>query len=228
MRNCPDAVMLFCAGRGTRMGALTTHRPKPMVEVAGRPLVDHALAQLADIPTRVANTHYLPEALEAHLARRGVQTLFEPQLLETGGGLKHAAAQFSHEAVFTMNTDAVWLGGTAVKTLVEAWDPDRMDALLLTVPLSRTHGHMGSGDFERSPDGQLARGGDLVYTGFQIIKLAPVMAVPEAVFSMNVVWNALHAQARLFGAVFDGAWCDVGHPEGIEIAETALKDHGYV
>ncbi|WP_417269231.1 nucleotidyltransferase family protein [Celeribacter sp.] len=228
MRNRPDTVMLFCAGRGTRMGTLTNDRPKPMVEVAGRPLVDHALDQVAAIPTKIANTHYLPEALDSHLSQRGVKTIFEPQLLETGGGLKNAAPHIKGDAVFTMNTDAVWLSGHAVDALLTAWNPDVMDALLLTVPHGRAHGHLGSGDFSMAADGQLNRGGDLVYTGLQIIKLAPVVAIEDTAFSMNVVWNAIHEKSRLFGAVFDGAWCDVGHPEGIASAEAALRGDTHV
>ncbi|ALI55703.1 nucleotidyltransferase family protein [Celeribacter marinus] len=220
--------MLFCAGRGSRMRALTEKCPKPMIHVAGRPLVDYALAHFDVFDTRVANTHYLPESLEQHLAIRGVTTIFEPDLLETGGGLKNASSLFNGDAVFTMNTDAVWLGDGAVDALRSAWNPDIMDALLLTVHLSKTHGHLGSGDFDIDADGRIHRGGDLVYTGLQIIKLDAVKEIADTAFSMNKVWDALDKKGRIFGAQFDGQWCDVGHPKGIEIAESALKDHGNV
>lgn len=224
MRHRPKTVMLFCAGRGTRMGALTEVRPKPMISVGGRPLVDHALDIVDGVPNKIANTHYLPQTLNAHLARRGVDVIEETDLLETGGGLKNAAHLIREPACFTLNTDAVWIGGSAVETLSNAWDPDRMDALLLTVPMAQTRGHTGTGDFDMTQDGRLERGNALVYTGLQIIKPASVCAVDDDAFSMNVVWNQIARTNRLFGAVFDGVWCDVGHPEGIHIAEAAMRE----
>lgn len=216
--------MIFCAGRGTRMKSLTETRPKPMIEVAGRPLVDHALAQLGDISIRVANLHYLPDALKEHLSSAGLETVFEETLLETGGGLKNALPFLKGDAVFTMNTDAVWKGPAAADILSKAWDPEKMDALLLVVPKSRAHAHLGSGDFELTSDGQLRRGQSYIYTGMQILKTAPVAAVEETHFSLNLVWEDLFAQGRIYGVEYSGHWCDVGHPDGIAIAESMLKD----
>lgn len=216
--------MIFCAGRGTRMKSLTETRPKPMIEVAGRPLVDHALAQLGDIAIRVANLHYLPDALDKYLTSAGLETVFEETLLETGGGLKNALPFLKGDAVFTMNTDAVWKGPTAADILSKAWDPEKMDALLLVVPKSQAHAHLGSGDFELTTDGQLRRGQSYIYTGMQILKTAPVAAVEETHFSLNRVWEDLFAQGRIYGVEYSGHWCDVGHPDGIAIAETMLKD----
>ncbi|WP_417278587.1 nucleotidyltransferase family protein [Celeribacter sp.] len=223
MRYNPNSAMIFCAGRGTRMKALTETRPKPMIEVGGRPLVDHALDQLGDIPHRVANLHYLPDLLEKHLHSAGLETVFEEDLLETGGGLKNALPHFDSDAVFTMNTDAVWKGPLAAEILSDAWQPDKMDALLLIIPKSRTHAHLGTGDFDLAPDGQIRRGQSYIYTGMQILKTAPVAAVEDRHFSLNRVWEDMFAQGRIFGVEYNGHWCDVGHPEGIEIAETMLK-----
>lgn len=208
------------------MGALTAARPKPMVEVAGRPLVDHALAQFQDLTQCLANTHYLPEALEAHLTARGVAVLREAELLETGGGLKAAAPLLARDAVYTMNTDSVWIGPRAMDGLAALWRPEEMDALLLTVPLSHTRGHLGDGDFDLCADGRISRGGAHVYTGLQIIKTETVCALAETVFSMNAVWDRMHRAGRLFGARYDGIWCDVGHPEGVTIAENELARAG--
>lgn len=216
--------MIFCAGRGTRMKALTETRPKPMIEVAGRPLVDHAVEQLGDMAQRVANLHYLPDMLEKHLSSAGLVTVFEETLLETGGGLKNALPYFNSDAVFTMNTDAVWKGPQAARILSKAWNPDKMDALLLVVPKSRAHAHLGSGDFELEPSGQIRRGRNYIYTGMQILKTAPVAAIEETHFSLNRVWEDLFAQGRIYGVEYSGHWCDVGHPEGIAIAEAMLKD----
>ncbi|SDW97504.1 MurNAc alpha-1-phosphate uridylyltransferase [Celeribacter indicus] len=216
--------MIFCAGRGTRMGELTRDLPKPMIEVAGRPLVDHAIAQLAGVGRLVANLHYFPEKLATHLASAGVETVFEPELLETGGGLKNALDRFTGEAVFTMNTDAVWKGPRAAEVLAAAWDPTRMDALLLTVPHAHAHGHAGPGDFDIGPEGHLVRGRETIYTGLQILRTSTLDDIAERCFSLNTVWERLLETKRIFGAVYPGEWCDVGHPEGIAVAERVLKD----
>ncbi|WP_417250288.1 nucleotidyltransferase family protein [Celeribacter sp.] len=220
--------MLFCAGRGTRMGPLTSIMPKPMIKVRERPLVDYALDIVADVPKKIANTHYLPDELETHLAEHGVQVVRESILLETGGGLKNAARLISGDTCFTLNTDTVWIGGTPVETLCAQWNPSIMDALLLTVPSENTRGHNGTGDFALDDNGRLARGGDFVYTGLQITKLSAVTRVPDTAFSMNKAWNAIHTDGRLYGAVFDGIWCDVGSPEGIARAEEELEEAAYV
>ncbi|MCA0042161.1 nucleotidyltransferase family protein [Celeribacter litoreus] len=223
MRHHPNSVMIFCAGRGTRMKALTQDRPKPMIEVAGKPLVDHALEQLEGVEHRVANLHYLPDMLEQHLGALGVKTVFEPTLLETGGGLKNALPMFSTDTLFTMNTDAVWNGPRAAEILSKAWDPDRMDALLLVVPMARTHAHLGTGDFDLSGEGRISRGNATVYTGMQILKTEAVAEIEDDHFSLNIVWENLFRRGRIFGVEYPGDWVDVGHPDGIEIAETLLK-----
>lgn len=218
--------MIFAAGRGTRMGALTETRPKPLIEVAGRPLIDHALAVIdgAGIGTVVANLHHLPDQLAAHLAPRGVALSHEPDLLETGGGLRRALPLLGPGPVFTLNADAVWTGTNPLGELASGWDPERMDALLLLVPRARATGHQGKGDFNLDDDGRLARGPGLVYVGAQIIRTQRLAQVEAEVFSVNRVWDAMAAEGRLFGLVHDGGWCDVGHPGGIALAEALLAD----
>ena len=211
--------MIFCAGRGTRMRDLSAQRPKPMISVAGRPLVDHALDQLSGVERLFANLHYLPAPLRAHLEPRGIETVHEAELLETGGGLKNALGRLDRDAVYTMNTDALWDGAVAADVLAQAWDAARMDALLLVVAMDRTVGHLGSGDFSVGADGRLARGGSFVYTGAQIIRTAPVAAQAGAHFSLNAVWERIGAAGRLFGVVYPGRWADVGYPEAISLAE---------
>jgi MurNAc alpha-1-phosphate uridylyltransferase len=229
MRQRPDAVMLFAAGFGTRMGRLTADRPKPLIPVAGRPLIDHALA-LADgagVARRVVNTHYLAAALAAHLeGRAGLVLSHEPELLETGGGLKAALPLLASEAVLTLNSDAVWIGPNPLAALAEGWRTGEAAALLMLVPADRARGHSGRGDFALSPEGRITRGGPLVYTGAQAIAAAPVAAHPGRVFSLNAVWDGLIAQGRAFGIVHPGGWCDVGRPEGIAEAEALLAGGG--
>ncbi|MGZ2255683.1 nucleotidyltransferase family protein [Roseobacter sp. A03A-229] len=227
MRDLPGSVMLFAAGFGARMRPLTNDRPKPMVEVAGRPLIDHALDQVTDIPPDriVANLHYKPEPLQQHLAPLGVQTIVErPDILDTGGGLRNALPQLGAGPVFTLNTDTIWTGPSPLDVLRAAWQPDIMDALLICVPLGQTHAYDGQGDFELDTEGRLTRGLGHVYGGAQILKTDRLAEIPDAAFSLNRVWDLMRADSRLFGVRYPGQWCDVGHPGGIAIAETVLAD----
>lgn len=220
-------LMLFAAGFGRRMGALTEALPKPMVEVAGRPLIDHALglAREARIARRVANVHYRADEMTAHLEPRGVAVSREaPDILETGGGLRAALPLLGASPVLTLNTDAVWRGPNPLAALMEAWEttPAPTEALLLCVPLERARGRAAPGDFALGEGGRLARGGPLVYVGAQMIRTEALADVPDVVFSLNRVWDAMAARGALRGLVWPGAWCDVGRPENIAPAEAML------
>lgn len=226
MRNPPDSLMLFAAGFGTRMGALTRNRPKPLVDVAGRPLIDHALdlARGAGIGRIAANTHYLGDQIVAHLAGTGVMVSDETdRILETGGGLRKALPLLGPGPVFTLNTDAIWTGPNVLAALRAAWRPG-MGALLALVPVAHAVGHAGTGDFTLAPDGRIARGPGHVYTGAQIIDPEGLRDIPEDVFSLNLLWDRMLAEGRVFGLVHPGGWCDVGRPESIPLAEAML--HG--
>ncbi|MBU2936167.1 nucleotidyltransferase family protein [Pacificibacter marinus] len=225
MRHCLDTVMFFCAGRGTRMLELTQHQPKPMINVAGRPLIDHAVDAMGDIPRQFANLHYQPEILEKHLNLAGIEPIFETDLLETGGGLKHALPLLDRDAVFTMNTDAVWSGPAPAEFLRMHWNPDIMDGLLLLIPKANAVGHKGTGDFRRAADGALARGAGDVYTGLQVIKTKYVAEIEQSHFSLNMAWETLLTRRTLYGAIYSGHWCDVGYPEAIPLAESMLETH---
>ncbi|MEM9248289.1 MAG: nucleotidyltransferase family protein [Pseudomonadota bacterium] len=223
----PDAVMIFAAGFGTRMGQLTKDRPKPLIEVAGKALLDHALdhADDAAVPTCVVNAHYRADQVVRHVASRPSVTVSHesPDLLDTGGGLKNALPALGEGPVFTLNSDAVWNGPNPLRTLADAWKPDHMDALLLTVPRARVWGREGGGDFMVDAEGRLHRGGALVYTGAQILKTDLVAKWPETAFSLNAIWDDIAHAGRLFGEEYPGHWADVGHPAGIVTAETMLR-----
>ncbi|SEK74271.1 MurNAc alpha-1-phosphate uridylyltransferase [Roseovarius nanhaiticus] len=230
MRNAPDALMLFAAGFGTRMGALTRDRPKPLIEVGGRALLDHALdvASGAGIGRIAVNTHYKAEQIQAHLAGRDIALAHEPdEILDTGGGLRAALPLLGDGPVYTMNTDAVWRGPNPLSLLAGAWDDSRMDALLLCLPPDQAIGHTGQGDFLLDAEGRVSRGPGLVYSGAQIIRTESLADIPDRAFSLNVVWNRMMAEGRAFGTVYPGTWCDVGHPGGIALAE-AMLDAGDV
>ena len=216
--------MLFAAGKGTRMGDLTKDRPKPMIEVAGKPLIDHALqiANAADVGPIVVNLHYLPQLLQAHLSGQGIVFSDETDgLLETGGGLRKALPLLCSNPVLTMNTDAVWNGPNPIETLKNAWQP-QMEALLLLVKKQNVSGHLGAGDFGINAEGHLHRAPDLIYTGVQIIRTDVLSEITEDAFSMNLAWDIIGKRNGLFGAVYDGKWCDVGQPSSIPLAEAML------
>lgn len=230
----PDALMIFAAGRGTRMGALTRDRPKPLIEVAGRPLIDHALAlaRSAGIERIVVNSHAHADQLETYLGVNAPDARIapEPVLLETGGGLLAARRLLAADVAFTLNADMVWTGPNPLRALARAWPAARAKggrALLCLVPRVRATGHAGPGDFFRTADGHLERRGehdraDFVYAGAQILELETLDGLAPGVFSLNLVWNRLLAEERLLGIVHDGGWVDVGTPEGIDLAEAEL------
>jgi len=217
--------MLFAAGFGTRMGALTATQPKPMVQVAGRPLVDHTLDLVwpMNLARIVANLHYKPESLAAHLAHSNVALSHEqPDILDTGGGLRAALPLLGSDPVYTLNTDAIWLGDNPLKLLENAWQPDKMDALLMCIPPENSAGHAGKGDFVADATGKLSRGPGLIYSGAQIIRTDALKMVRDTAFSLNVIWDEMIKNERIFGLTYQGKWCDVGQPESIAIAETLL------
>ena len=227
MSDIPTAALMFAAGFGTRMKHLTEDQPKPMIPVAGKPLVDHTLTLLheAGVQTIVANLHYKADMLRRHLEPQGVLTIEEsPDILETGGGLRNALPFLGKKPVFTSNTDAVWKGSNPVQMLAKTWDPTRMDALLIGIPPTQAYGHKGDGDFTLATDGRLSRGPGVIFGGIQIIKTDLLGAIPGTAFSLNVLWDKMLEAGRLYGMTYPGVWCDVGHPEGIKIAERMLDD----
>lgn len=227
----PHALMLFAAGFGTRMGALTATRPKPLIEVAGRPLLDHALALTEGQPIDriVVNVHYLADQIVAHLADRpGIAISDETsEILETGGGLRAALPLLGPEPVFVVNSDGVWTGPNPLAQLAAAWDPARMDVLLMLLPAEEFTGHRGTGDFLMDADGRLERAKGrpgLSYIGAHITRTEGLAAIPDQVFSLNLLWDAAIAKGRAFGLIHQGGCADVGRPEGITDAERLLAD----
>lgn len=216
--------MLFAAGFGTRMGALTQDRPKPLVPVAGMPLIDHALRIVREVAPRriVANAHYKADQIVDHFAGTDVQVQVElPDILDTGGGLKAALPLLNADPVVTMNTDAVWKGPNPLALLQSAWTED-MQALLLCVPKSNAIGHVGAGDIDIAADGTARWGTETIYSGVQIIRARCVTDTAETVFSLKAVWERLERAGTLKAIAYPGLWCDVGHPEGIRLAEEML------
>jgi MurNAc alpha-1-phosphate uridylyltransferase len=237
MTTCTPAfthAMILAAGLGLRMRPLTLERPKPLVRVAGRTLLDHALDRLdeAGIGTVVVNTHYKPEMIERHLAERASpRTVLspEPELLETGGGVRRALPHLGDGPFVTVNSDALWLDGPsrALDRLARAWDPARMDVLLLLHPTVAAVGFEGPGDFRMDPDGKVHRRpagllAPFVFAGVQVTTAAAYADMPDGPFSNNLVWDRALARERLYGVRHDGLWFHVGTPDAIPEVEVRM------
>ncbi|MEZ5708696.1 MAG: nucleotidyltransferase family protein [Blastomonas sp.] len=221
--------MVMAAGLGKRMRPLTASMPKPLVKVAGKPLINHCLDRLADggIERAVVNVHYLADSLEAHL--RALRTPLEivisderEELLETGGGLVKALPLIDADPFFCVNSDNIWVNGAAdsLNELRAAWDAERMDALLLLVPHMRAFNYSGIGDFRLDSLGQVSRRAPgkvapFVYTGIQLLSRSLLSDPPGDAFSTNIFWDRAIAAGRLFGIVHQGLWFDVGTPGAI-------------
>jgi MurNAc alpha-1-phosphate uridylyltransferase len=232
----PKTAMVMAAGLGKRMRPLTATRPKPLIEVAGKPLLDHVLDRLraAGVAKVVVNVHYLADSLEAHLANvaKGLEIVISDeraQLLETGGGLVRARDMIDCDPFIAVNSDNLWVDGPAdtLKLLASHWDGRAMDALLLLVPQARASNHHGQGDFHMDRSGRLRRRershvAPFVFTGVQIISKALLDGAPDGAFSTNVLWDRAIEAGRCYGAVHQGLWFDVGTPEAIPATEQAL------
>lgn len=228
--------MVLAAGFGQRMRPLTLTRPKPLIEVAGRPLIDYGFERLreAGVERAVVNVHYLAEQIEAWAAlQRNPAVVISDErgeILDTGGGVLRALPLLGEEPFFVINSDSFWVeqGEPALDRLRAAWDDGAMDCLLLLSPLERTVGYDGRGDFLLGQDGRLTRRGKaegtaLAYIGGYLVSPRLFEGAPEGAFSMNLLWDRAIAQGRLFGIEHLGRWLHVGTPEAIPLAEEALK-----
>jgi N-acetyl-alpha-D-muramate 1-phosphate uridylyltransferase len=228
MPDFPFPLMIFAAGFGTRMGALTADRPKPLIPVAGKPLIDHALEVAAEVGAGqiVVNTHYRAEQMAAHLSGTNVRISHEAgDILETGGGLRKALPLLGPGPVAILNSDGIWTGANPLAELAAAWDGSRMETLLLLLPMEAAKGHAAKGDF-RVSEGRISRGlggEDHIYIGASVIDPARLAGIEAAAFSLNRVWDQMIAAGTAFGVVHRGGWCDVGHPDGIVAAERLLS-----
>lgn len=232
----PDTAMVMAAGLGKRMRPLTATRPKPLVSVAGRTLLDRTLDRLreAGIGRAVVNVHYLADSIEAHL-KRGDQQLDvlisdeREKLLETGGGVVKALPLIDRDTFFVVNSDNLWVDGAVdtMKLIASRWDDSAMDALLLLIPYARANCHTGQGDFHMDPNGRLSRRrhgrvAPFVYTGIQLVSRRLFTDPPEGAFSTNIFWDRAIEAGRLYGIVHPGLWFDVGTPQAVKRTEVLL------
>lgn len=229
--------MALAAGLGTRMRPLTLTRPKALIDVGGRALLDHVLDRFADagVCDAVVNIHHLANLMRDHLnARSGAPELHisdeSAQVLETGGGLVKARPLLGNDPVFISNIDAIWRDGETpeLDRLRAAWDGREMDALLLLARRDDTLGYNGAGDFFLEENGQVRRRGSsdsapFVFAGTQILNPAVIDGYPENAFSLNRIWDSLLKQGRVHGVVMEAFWMHVGDPDARDAAEARMK-----
>lgn len=231
--------MVMGAGLGKRMRPLTATMPKPLVSVAGKPLIDHVFDRLeeADVEQVVVNVHYLADALEAHVARGKwpfkVRVSDErAQLMDTGGGLVRAAPMIEDDLFYCINSDNIWIDGprNALHALARRWNDEHMDALLMLAPHARAFNHRGTGDFRMDALGKVSRKQSLkpapfIFTGVQLVSRRLLEDAPEGPFSTNLFWDRAIESGRLYGIAHEGLWFDVGTPGAIRPTEDMLL-HG--
>ena len=230
-----DVAMVLSAGLGTRMRPLTADRPKPLVQVAGKAMIDHCLDKLAEagVARAVVNVHYLPDLLIEHLAARTAPevTISDERdlLLETGGGMVRALPLLGSDPFFALNSDNLWLDGpgTVFAQLSAAFDAGRMDALLLVVPHARASNYTGKGDFHLDPHGRITRRrsgriAPFIYSGIQLVSHRLLRDAPAGPFGTMVLWQRAIDEGRLYGVTHLGQWFEVGSPQAIAPTEAAL------
>ena len=231
-----ETAMVMAAGLGKRMRPLTETRPKPLVEVAGKAMIDHCFEKLveAGVGKAVVNVHYLADMMEAHLAALHYPIKIRvsderAQLLETGGGLAQAESMIDEEIFFCINSDNLWTDGptNSLHRLAQTWDDRRMDALLLLVPRNAAHNYQGTGDFHLDEENRISRKrpdqqAPLIFSGIQLISKRLLRDAPEGPFSTNIFWERAIGEGRMFGIVHEGEWFEVGSPQAIAPTEAAL------
>ncbi len=223
-----DTSIIFAAGLGTRMLPITKNIPKPLVRIGDRTLLDHTLelAKNGNVKNFYINTHHLADKIKKHVAnKKCIKLNYEtPHLLDTGGGLKAISSQLETPVIFTSNVDSIWKGENPFDLLRKHWCNEKMDCLILLIPINNAIGHSRLGDFEKAKTGLIKRNNKsgLIYSGIQIIKHGITQKNKKIIFSLNEVWNDLIKKERLYGIVYDGNWADVGSKNNIYEAEKLL------
>jgi len=236
VKSAPKTAMVLAAGLGKRLRPITDARPKPLVEIAGQPLIGHALDRLvlAGVERAVVNLHYKPEMMVAALAPRTrprIEFSREAELLETGGGVKQALPLLG-EMFYALNGDIFWLDGVtpALIRTAQAFDKKRMDALLLMQRTTGAIGYEGPGDYFLDPLGVPRRRGErevapYIFAGIQILHRRLFDGVDDTVFSLKKLYDRAEDAGRLGAIIHDGEWFHIGTPEGLEATRARLASH---
>jgi MurNAc alpha-1-phosphate uridylyltransferase len=236
MHPTPTNAMVLSAGLGTRMRPLTERMPKPLVEVGGKPLIDHVLDRLAEanVERAVVNVHHFAEQIERHLATRTKPkiTISDERglLLGTGGAVVKALPELGKAPFFHINSDSIWIDGVKpnLARLAENFDSAAVDALLLLAPTTGSIGYAGRGDFAMGPDGRLTRRAEravapFVFAGAAILAPRLFKDAPQGEFPLTLLFDRAAEQGRLYGLRLEGLWMHVGTPDAIAVAEKAIR-----
>jgi len=231
----PSSAFVLAAGKGERMRPLTNTLPKPLVPLGGRPLIDHVLDRLAaaGIKRAVVNVHYLADKIEKHLAHRSTPKIIisdeRDKLLDTGGGALRALPKLGDNPFIIHNSDSVWIEGLGsnLDRLLNAFDANQMDSLMLVAPLAASIGYEGLGDFQMDATGHLTRQtgprlAPFVFAGVSIAHPRLFENAPKGAFSLNKLWDRAIDNGRLYGLRLEGIWMHVGTPDALAEAEAAL------
>ena len=234
--DAPRSAMVLAAGKGERMQPLTNKVPKPLIEVAGKALIDHVLNRLADagVERAVVNVHHLADQIERHLAERKQPKIVisneREKLLDTGGGVVKALDKLGPGPFFHVNSDTIWIDGVRpnLTRLAKLFDPSRMDGVLLLAPMTSSVGYAGRGDFLMLPDGRLKWRAErevapFIYAGAAILAPALFEDAPQGAFSLTKLFSKAIEADRLYGLRLEGVWMHVGTLEAIAVAENAIK-----
>jgi MurNAc alpha-1-phosphate uridylyltransferase len=235
-RTSPRCAMVLAAGKGERMRPITNTIPKPLVKVDGKPLIDHVLERLAQagVERAVVNVHHFADQIERHLRNRSrPKVVFSDErnmLLDTGGGVVKALDKLGTEPFFHVNSDTLWIDGVKpnLQRLADAFDGERMDALLLLAPTTNSVGYAGRGDYHMLPDGRLKRRGErevaaFVYAGVAILSPVLFAGAPEGAFPLTKLFDRAQEAGRLYGLRLEGLWMHVGTPDAVAGAEAAIR-----
>ncbi|MEQ9639949.1 MAG: nucleotidyltransferase family protein [Alphaproteobacteria bacterium] len=231
----PTSAMILAAGLGARLRPMTDHLPKPLLQFAGRTVIDHALDKLVRAGVRkvVVNVHHKAAMLRGHLVGREQPAILisdeSDKLLETGGGVANALAHLGPDPFFVINGDTLWFdaGPDSLATMIDNFDADRMDALLMLHPTIMAIGYDGVGDFNMEPDGLLIRRPEnevapFVFAGVQILSPALFEDCPSGAFSLNLLYDRAVEAGRLYGIRQDGDWMNLNTMEGLIATARAL------
>jgi MurNAc alpha-1-phosphate uridylyltransferase len=234
-KTTPKTAMVLAAGLGVRMKPITDTRPKPLIEVAGKALIDYALDRLlvADVETAAVNVHHFADQIEAHLRQRSRPKIVvsdeRAALLDTGGGIVNALQWLGSAPFLLMNSDSLWLEGASnLLRLGHAFDPARMDVLLLLAQREGAIGYSGRGDYRMNEQGILHRRREgetapLVYAGAAVLAPSLFANAPKGAFSLTRLFDRAEDAGRLHGLLLEGIWMHVGSPEAIAQAEKAIR-----
>lgn len=228
-----DQAMVLAAGFGKRLQPLTLTTPKPLIPVNHQPILDYTMAQLRQGHIRrcVINTHYLAEQIHHHL--QDVQTpqitiSHEQEILNTGGGIRHALPYFQDQPFFSVNGDIWWEQKDIFDQLRDMWNPDQMDGILVLVPREQAIDFAGPGDYFLESDHQLTHRGTedqapYIYSGIQLLHPRAFKDFTAKSFHLPEVYHAMEQSGRLYGLPLKGPWCDMGTVQTLARLEAYLQ-----